>query len=225
MLADLPVPAPANWRHLNVTDAPVLRNELWEGMRSIPRGMWTVGVFPQAGVYKPVALQDYVVDDFGTLAELSDAAGVANSAWYASTFTIDAAASDWMDQFTQPVLHGSPLHTMHQQAQRQRQQRAPEPDDDVRAVVLPEPYYAGHAATVLVQDDPHWRRGQPLVSVLLEHDDDRLVLTRRQVRALAATLAALVLTACGGGGDPATDEPNVPTPTVVCPSADPTRCL
>ena len=185
--SDLPVPAPTSWRTLQ-TDTPVLRNERWEGLRSIPRGIWTIAVLAGRSAFQPIAMQDYVVDDFGALAELSQEAGVANAAWYASTYAIDQAACEWMDQFTAPLQAGSALKAMHDTAKASRLQQ----QDEVQAITLPEPRYAGHAATVLVQDDPHWRSGQPLYSVLLEHDVDRLVLTQRQVRALANTLQGLL---------------------------------
>lgn len=238
MQHDLPVPAPASWRAPNIvflsgeanplnmapddrrfmvvlaTDKPVLRNDLWEAFRNHARGTWTVAVYPHQGSTASLATQDYVVDDFGNLRELGAAAAQANADWYASTYCIDQAACEWMDQFSAPVRPGSALHAMHQAAQAIR------PDDDVQAIRLPEPYYTGHAATLLVQDDPHWRSRDPLYSVLLEHDEDRLVLTRRQVRALVAGLTALLLTACGGG-DPEDGPPDVATPAVVCPASAP----
>ena len=227
---DLPVPAPASWQRGAPTDMPVLRNDLWDAMRSIARGTWTVAVYGSGSAPRVLAMQDYVVDDHGNLAELTAAACVQNNDWYASTYTIDPAACEWMDQFTAPTAPGSALRSM---ATAARQAAAPQPAptpapaqavvDDVCATVLPEPYYAGHAATVLVADDPHWRSREPLYSVLLEHDDDRLVLTKRQLKALAVVLATLVLTACGGG-DPEPELPDVATPRVVCPSIDPTRC-
>lgn len=195
------------------TDEPVLRNDLWSSVRSIPHGRWTVAVH-DATTGGVLAMKDYVVDDFGALAALSPAAAQASRDWYCSLYTIDQAACEWMDQFSAPVRPGSALHAMHQAAQ------ASKPDDDVQAIRLPEPYYPGHAATLLVQDDPHWRSRDPLYSVLLEHDEDRLVLTRRQVRALVAGLTALLLTACGGG-DPEDGPPDVPTPAVVCPVSAP----
>lgn len=189
---DMPVPAPANWP-ARPTDKPVLRNELWEAFRNHARGTWTVAVYPQQGSTVSLCTQDYVVDDCGNLHELTGSAAEANTDWYTSTYCIDQAACEWMDQWSAPLRYGSALHAMHQAAQASRPQQ-PAPQEDVQAIRLPEPYYPGHAATLLVQDDPHWRSRDPLYSVLLEHDDDRLVLTARQVRALAHALAQLATT-------------------------------
>lgn len=207
---DLPVPAPTSWRSL--TDSPVLRNELWEAMRSIPRGTWTVAVLAGRSSYQPIAMQDYVVDDFGGLAELSHEAGVANSAWYASTYAIDQAACEWMDQFTAPVAPGSALQTMHAAARASRLQPAA-----LQAHMLPAQHPL-HAATVTVDDDQDWRAGQPLYRIDVEHDHNNWpVLTARQAKALAAVLVTLALTACGGGGDdPDAPVPDVATPRITC---------
>lgn len=192
MPADLPVPAPTSWR-LHLTDTPVLRNDLWEAMRSIPRGAWTVAVYGGYSNPKPLAMQEYVVDDFGALAELSHAACMANSAWYASTYVIDQAACQWMDQFSAPLPAGSPLKAMHDAARAERAQPASQQPDAPRAYLLPTPQHPGHAATVQVEDDLEFHAGDDrLISIYVEHDDrNYLVLTERQVRALAVTLYGL----------------------------------
>lgn len=211
MAPDLPIPAPTTWRQLRPTDAPVLRNDLWDASRSIPRGVWSVAVYSGTSAPKLLAIQDYAVDDFGSLAELAPAASLANDAWHASGYTIDQAACEWMDQFTAPLRAGSALQAMARQVRQQQPMAwavgAP------GAHVLAEPRSAWYAASVSVDDDLHWTPGQPLVSVEVEHDEpQRLVLTSTQARALGAVLLSLVLTACGGGGD----DPDVMTPRVDC---------
>lgn len=189
---DLPVPAPTSWRP-HLTDAPVLRNDLWEAMRSIPRGAWTVAVYGSYSNPKPVAMQEFVVDDFGGLAELSPDAAVANGQWYASTYAVDQAACEWMDQFTAPLASGSALKAMHDALRAARQQ--PASDDAVRAELLPQPMHWLHDATVAIDDDLSFdSRAERLISIRVQHDDNHyLVLTERQVRALAITLQRLVV--------------------------------
>lgn len=210
-MIEIPVPAPRAWQRTAPTDAPVLRNDLWDAMRSIPRGVWSVAVYSGTSAPKLVAIQDYAVDDFGSLAVLAPAASQANDAWHASGYTIDQAACEWMDQFTAPLPPGSALQAMASQA-RQPQTIA-RADDPTGAHVLPAPRSHWYAASVQVADDLQWQPGQPLISVEIEHDElQRLVLTGRQARALGALLLSLALTACGGGGD----DPDVGTPRVDC---------
>lgn len=208
MHADLTIPAPASWRRLVPTDAPVLRNDLWDAYRSITRGAWCLAVYGDHQTMRLVATQDCVVDDFGQLQPLSDAAKAAAQAWYASTFSVDVAASDWMGQFD-PVPAGSPLHAMASHAKAAQPAAAAQ----VLARVLPEPHRAWYSASISVVDDLDWEPGQPLVSVEVEHDaTHRLVLTGRQARALGTLLLSLASTACGGGGD----APDQPSPTAPC---------
>jgi hypothetical protein len=210
--SDLLVPAPATWRQLRPTDTPVLRNDLWDAYRSITRGAWCVSVYSDHSSMRLLATQDCVVDDFGELKALGDNALAAATAWYASTFSIDVAASDWMDQFNDPLPRATPLRVMADQARQQHQQPAADANP-VQARCLPEPRACWYAASVKVDDDIDWLPGEPMVSVEIEHDEPhRLLLTGRQARALGALLVSLALTACGGGGD----DPDVATPRVDC---------
>lgn len=55
-----------------------------------------------------------------------------------------------------------------------------------RVVAGPTPQYG---TMIQLDADPHWRRGEPLVIVTVQHgDDDRIVLSTRQLQALAAVL-------------------------------------
>lgn len=189
MHADIPVPAPANWpwprEATPPTDAPVLRNDLWEALRSIERGLWTVAVFSSGQGGKLLASQDYVVDDFGNLVELTAAAAARNADLYVSTHTIDPAACDWMDQFSAPTPAGSALRSMATAAAAARK--------PLRATILDEPYHPGCSASVVLDPDADWRPGQPLYSIhVAEPGDDRLVLTHKQLCALALALLDLV---------------------------------
>lgn len=193
VVPDLPVPAPASWpwpREATApTDAPVLRNELWDALRSIERGVWTVAVFSSGPGGKLLASQDYVVDDFGNLVELTAAAAARNADLYASTYAIDAAACDWMDQFSAPTPAGSALRSMANAAARK----------PVRATILDEPYHDFCSASVVLDDDPQWHHGQPLYSIhVAAAGDDRLLLTHTQLCALALALLDLVRPAPAG---------------------------
>lgn len=184
---DLPVPAPANWpwpREATApTDAPVLRNDLWEALRSIERGLWTVAVFSSGQGGKLLASQDYVVDDFGNLVELTADAAARNADLYVSTYTIDPAACDWMDQFSAPTPAGSALRSMATAAARK----------PLRATILDEPCHFACSTSVVLDNDLDWSPGQPLYSVeVAAPGDDRLLLTHKQLCALALALLDLV---------------------------------
>jgi hypothetical protein len=171
IVGDIPVPAPANWPQPAPVDSPVLRNALWQPLRSIARGIWTIGVYGSGQAMRVLAMQDYVVDDFGSLCELSPAAAVANSDWYASTYAIDQAACEWMDQFTPSAPQPAPA--------------------ELGVKVLQEPYFPFCAKSIVVDDDHTWRAGQPLYSVHAERDTDCLLLTTAELRALAHALMAI----------------------------------
>lgn len=210
---DAPVPAPASWRNLTPTDAPVLRNALWHAQRSIERGLWSIAIYGDAHALQLVAMQDYVVDDHGGLVPLTEQGQRQSVAWHASAYTIDQAACEWMDRLHDVPQAGSALHAMACQA-RSAAPAAPA----VAAQVLPQPLSTWYAASVRVADDLAWKAGEPLISVDVEDDErERLVLTSRQARALGAVLLSLVLTACGGGGDdPDTGIPRVNCAAEVC---------
>ncbi len=178
--------------NLPPTDAPVLRNDLWDAYRNIQRGLWTVAIYSSHHAPRLLGTQDYVVDDHGNLAPLDHDQVLASNAWYASTYTIDAAACDWMDQFALPAP-GSALHAMAGTARASRQPAHQPAAPLVQAHKLPQPRNPWYSDSVLVDDDADWQPGQGLLSVEIEHDEQqRLVLTHRQARALAAVLMSII---------------------------------
>lgn len=176
--------------NLPPTDAPVLRNDLWDAMRNIPRGLWSVAIYSSHEAPRLLAVQDYVVDDHGDLTALGHDQAVASNAWYASTYTFDPAACEWMDQFATP-LPGSALRSMADAARASRQPASP----PVIAHQLPQPRARWYSESVLIDDDADWQPGDGLISVEIEHDEQqRLVLTHRQASALATVLMSLSAT-------------------------------
>jgi hypothetical protein len=185
MIADLPIPAPANWPRTAPppTDKPVLRNELWYASRRIDHGSWHVVVFGNATQLDVVARQAFVVDDFGSLQPVDDHFGSANHEFFWSHFSIDAAACDWVDA---QCAAGDQARKQQKLAQRTRDLLRPPP---VTVEIVTEPPHPQCVASIVLGDD--LRTDTPTYSLHAPHSDP-LLLTHAQLCALALAANQLV---------------------------------
>jgi hypothetical protein len=182
---DLPIPAPANWPRTAPppTDKPVLRNELWYASRQIQHASWHVVVFGDATSLDVLARQAFVVDDFGSLQPVDDSFGSANHEFFWSTWCIDAAACDWIEE---QCAAGEHARRQERLAQRTRALLRPQP---VTVEIITEPAHPQCVASIVLGDDP--RSDAPTYSVHAPHSDP-LLLTHAQLCALALAANQLV---------------------------------
>lgn len=174
MAPDIPIPAPANWARLAMpaTDQPVLRSG-WHAVRSIEAAMWSLGVFESAG--QLITTYCAVVDDFGTLQVLDNQALDRNTAYWISTYAVDAAATDWWLQSCEVAGHA---RQQHQAAARTRELLRPQP---VTVEIVTEPPHPLCVATIVVGDDP--RIDAPLYSIHVGREE-AITITHAQLAAL-----------------------------------------